>query len=82
MLKDGVNDEGQQPLTAVHPHLEGEERGHSHSPKALEVSTQSCSHQTQRARQQQSFTLDPPTVQQDGAQGLQPGPVAALLGRP
>lgn len=29
LLKDGVNDKGQQPLTAVHPHLFGQGRGQS-----------------------------------------------------
>ncbi|TNN69792.1 hypothetical protein EYF80_020024 [Liparis tanakae] len=29
LLKDGVNDERQQPLTAVHPHLVTEDRGHT-----------------------------------------------------
>lgn len=35
LLKDGMNDKGQQPLTAVHPHLEGRREVRAVKPKGV-----------------------------------------------
>lgn len=86
VLEDGVNDEGQQPLAAVSPHLGGGAGGQGHTWRVGVWGSRARngprSHQTQRPGQQQSFAPDPSAVQQGGAQRLQPGPVAACLGVP
>lgn len=91
VLEDGVNHEGQQPLAAVGPHLEGGGGGGEGGVtpvgsggwgKLGGATARPRSHQTQRPGQQQSFAPDPSAVQQGGAQRLQPGPVAAGLDVP